>query len=633
MIFKFLLFIFCSTLVFADSLIIETKQDLYLMNDFSLYEDTEHSLDIESVLKNKDIFTQAKKTNLGIKRHPVWTYNKVLNSTDKRMDLIFSNPRAGIDFMNVYIIHEDKVIKNFFLGDMRSQEEREFIYRKSTFALELEPNIEYEIVIRYKSFGAIDINWEVYDKNKYISYISKESLVFGFIAGFIVLISSYILFIDRILPSIAHKLYFLILISSLLTQFSVAGILYQIGIPIYINTILSWSLGSIGAAAIGLFPIYFFNLKKIMPKTTLLLYILNFTIIAFSFLYLFYFLNNDILYLYPITNMIFFIVTFILTYVSIRLYLKKVEGYIFYLLANSVFTLSAVYYTLGLLGLVKADKLFYFSLGIGSILNILFIGMLIVERLFRIKQEKDDALVLINEYTKLSTVGQAMINISHQWKEPINHIYYSINNIIAAKEFNDPNLLTIIDDSLKDIKKTTIYMLDTGKNFLDLYENKNKIEDIDILDIIYFSISIFRKDLYKLKVDLKIDVEEGTILHTDKYLVSNIFLVIIENSIKTFKQKKIKNPFISFSLKTPEEQNIIIHICDNAGGINIFPIENIFQKDFTDSNSTGIGLFLAKSILNMKLNGDISAENSDDGACFKIVLGTSEKHNSSSLKM
>jgi hypothetical protein len=33
----------------------------------------------------------------------------------------------------------------------------------------------------------------------------------------------------------------------------------------------------------------------------------------------------------------------------------------------------------------------------------------------------------------------------------------------------------------------------------------------------------------------------------------------------------------------------------------------------------------------MKLNGDLSAENTDDGACFKIILGTSEKHNSSSL--
>lgn len=623
MIFKYLLFILFSTLMFADSLTIDTKQDLYLINDFSIYEDKEDALNIESVLKNKDIFTKAEKTNLGIKKYPIWTYSKVLNSTENKLDLIFSNPRAGIDFMDVYIIRENRVIKNFLLGDMRSQKEREFIYRKSTFALELEPNVAYEIVVRYKSFGAIDINWEVYDKNRYISYISKESLIFGFIAGFIVLISSYILFIDRILPSVSHKLYFFILISSLLTQFSVAGIFYQIGVPIYINTILSWSIGSLGAAAIGLFPIYFFDLKKIMPKTTILLYILNFTIIAFAFLYLFYFLDNNILYLYPIANTIFFIVTFVLTYVSIRLYLKKVEGYVFYLLANSVFTISAMYYSLGLLGFVKADALFYLSLGIGSVLNILFIGLMIAERLFHIKKDKDDALILINEYTKLSTVGQAMVNISHQWKEPINHIYYSINNIIAAKEFNDPNLFTIMDDSLQDIKKTTTYMLNTGENFLDLYEHKNKIEDIDILDIVYFSKSVFKKELDALKVDLKVDIEEGTILYTDKYLVSNIFLVIIENSVKIFKQKKIKNPFISFSLKTAQEQHIVIDICDNAGGINVFPIEDVFLKDFTDSNSSGIGLFLAKTILNMKLNGDISAQNTDAGVCFTIVLGTS----------
>lgn len=620
---RFLFLLLFFTPLFANTFTIDRYQDLYLMNELSLYEDKENSLDIEAVLANKDIFTSAKKTNLGIKKYPIWTYNKILNNTDKKLDLIFSNPRAGIDFMDVYIIHDNKVIKKFLLGDMRAQNEREFLYRKSTYALELEPNGVYELVVYYKSFGAIDINWEVYDRSRYVSYISQESLVFGFIAGFIVLISLYIIFIDRMIPAVSHKLYFLILICSLIMQFAVAGIFYQMGIPIYINTIMSWSIGTLAAACIGLFPIYFFDLKKMMPKTTLLLYVLNFITLSFSVLFLFYFLNYDILYLAPISNMIFFLVTFILTYVSIILFLKKAEGYVFYLLGNSAFTASAIYYIFGLLGVVEVGKLFYLSLGIGSVISILFMGMMIAQRLFHIKKDKDDALILINEYTKLSTIGQAMINVSHQWREPINHIHYSINNILAAKEFHDPNLLSIIDASLEDIKKTTSYMLDTGENFLDLYENKNKIEDIDILEIIYFSISIFKKEIDTLKIDLKIDLKEGALLHTDKYLVSNVFLVILENAIKIFKQRKIKNPCISFCLKTSQEQSILIEICDNAGGINLFPIENIFLKDFTDAHSSGIGLFLAKSILNMKLNGDISAQNTDLGACFKVVLGTS----------
>ena len=619
MIFKFFLFFFFTIFSFANSLLIDKNQDFHLMKDFLIYEDKNNLSDIKSILEDKSIFGKVKKNNIGIKKHPIWTYNKIKNTTNKIQQLIFSNPRAGIDFINVYVTYNNKILEDLTLGDMVSQNETRFIYRKSDFAIELLPDKEYEIFIRYKSYGPIDLNWEVYNKNSYVSYISKESLIYGFIAGFVVLISSYIIFIDRLLPSMSHKLYFVVMISSLLMQYSIAGILYQIGIPIYLNTILSWSFGNLVTSGIGLFPIYFFDLKKIMPKTTLLLYILSFTLFLFAILFLFYPLNHDLLYLAIITNFIFLVLTFILGYVSINLYLKKVDGALFYLFANTTFTIAAIYYSFGILGLVKADNLFYFSLGIGSILNILFIGMLIVQRLFRIKKEKDDALVLINKYTKLSTVGQAMVNISHQWKEPINHIYYVINNIEAAKEFNDPNLSTIIDNSLSEIKQTTNYMQDTGKNFLNLYQDENKTEDIDIIDAIYFSISILKNEIDKQDIDLKINIKKGTILHTDKYLISNVFLVIVENAIKIFKQKKVKKPFISFALEQRDDE-IIILISDNAGGIKINQINDIFKKDYTNSNSSGIGLFLAKSILNMKLNGDISVQNNDFGACFKIVL-------------
>lgn len=589
------------------------------MNNFSIYEDKNNSLTIDTIVNNKQIFTNSEKTNLGIKKYPIWTYSKIINKTIETKELIFSNPRAGTDFIDVYILDENKILKQFFLGDMTAQEKREFVYRKSEFLFELEPNKEYEIIIKYKSFGAIDINWEIYEQNLYLSYITKESLIFGLIGGIILLILTYIIFIDRIFPSISHKIYFFIMIGSLVTQFSVTGIFYQMGVPSYINTILSWSVGTAAAAFIGIFPIFFFNLKKLMPKTTILLYILNSGLIIFSIVYLFYPLKNDLLYLASSSNLLFLIVSLVLIYVSIRLYLQKVEGYFYYLLGNTAFTIAVVYFSLGLLGIVKADGFFYFSLGIGSMLNILFMGMAIVERLLHIKKDKDEALILINKYSKLSTIGQAMINISHQWKEPINHIYYAINNIQAAKEFKDPNLENIIDESLKEIKDTTNYMKDTGKNFLDLYESTDIVEKLNILDCVYFSLSILKNEFDKLNIDIKINSSRNYSIESDKYLLSNVFIVIFENALKAFKSNHIENPFLQINI-IKEDDFLIIKISDNAGGINVTPIENIFKQDITDSLSTGLGLFLAKSILNMKLKGDISAENIDDGACFIISL-------------
>ena len=166
------------------------------MKDFLIYEDKNNLSNIKSILEDKSIFQETEKNNIGIKKHPIWTYNKIKNTTNKKEQLVFSNPRAGIDFINVYVTYNNKILEDLTLGDMVSQNETRFIYRKSDFAIELLPNKEYEIFIRYKSYGAIDLTWEIYDKNSYVSYISKESLIYGFIAGFVILISTYIIFID-----------------------------------------------------------------------------------------------------------------------------------------------------------------------------------------------------------------------------------------------------------------------------------------------------------------------------------------------------------------------------------------------------------------------------------------------------
>lgn len=616
---------FCFFLLLLELQAFEIKEikNTYNFNDFTIYEDTHKSLYINDIVKIKNEFKKSNKTNTSIKKYPIWSYGKILNNTNTTQRFIFTNPRAGVDFMDVYIVQDEKLIKKFELGDMNPLENRTIQSRKSNFLFELEVNTEYEFFIRYKSFGAIDTNLEIYQPKFYANIVKKESMNFGLIIGFVTFILIVLLLLLFYFPSVSTTLFFFILLGSVAIQLSVAGVFYEMGLNSYLNTIISWSIGNIAAAFIGLFPIYYFNLKKIMPKMTKVLILLSSLLIALSLSFFFYPFHNELLYLAPFANLLFFIITLVLVYVSINLYIKKIDGYKIYIFGNLFFLLCVVYFILELLGLVSTNKLFYSSLIFGTFVNIACLGYLIFSNLMKIKKEKDEALILLNKYSKLSTIGQAMINISHQWKEPINHIYYSINNIQAAKEFKDPNLEDIINKSLQDIKNTTLYMQDTGRNFLSLYEEKSLIEDIDIVNIIHFSTNILKNELDKLNVDLKIDIQIKVILYTDKYLIANVFLVILENSIKIFKQKKIKKPYIHFVVKQ-DETKIQINICDNGGGIKINPIENIFKKDYTDSNSSGIGLYLAKNILNVKLNGDIFAKNTDNGVCFEIII---EKNN------
>jgi signal transduction histidine kinase len=96
-------------------------------------------------------------------------------------------------------------------------------------------------------------------------------------------------------------------------------------------------------------------------------------------------------------------------------------------------------------------------------------------------------------------------------------------------------------------------------------------------------------------------------------------MILIENAIKTFKNRDIKNPELKIDI-VHDEKSVTIVLEDNAGGIAEKPIDKIFERYHSASDSSGIGLYLAKYVLMENLDGDISVENIDGGARFVIDL-------------
>jgi signal transduction histidine kinase len=67
---------------------------------------------------------------------------------------------------------------------------------------------------------------------------------------------------------------------------------------------------------------------------------------------------------------------------------------------------------------------------------------------------------------------------------------------------------------------------------------------------------------------------------------------------------------------------VVLSIEDNGGGIPEEIIDKIFDSYFTTKGEagTGIGLNLAKMIVEDSLSGNIRAENTNSGAKFYITL-------------
>ncbi|VAW51575.1 hypothetical protein MNBD_GAMMA06-325 [hydrothermal vent metagenome] len=69
-------------------------------------------------------------------------------------------------------------------------------------------------------------------------------------------------------------------------------------------------------------------------------------------------------------------------------------------------------------------------------------------------------------------------------------------------------------------------------------------------------------------------------------------------------------------------KHIHITITDNAGGIKAIPIAEIFKLGFSNKKvmDSGVGLYIAKQLIEKKICGSIHAENTDVGAAFRISI-------------
>jgi len=102
-------------------------------------------------------------------------------------------------------------------------------------------------------------------------------------------------------------------------------------------------------------------------------------------------------------------------------------------------------------------------------------------------------------------------------------------------------------------------------------------------------------------------------------LLTNILIILVENTINVCRLRDIKHPKLHIAA-TQNKNSVSIQIIDNLGGVKEKNIDDIFKKNHSVSSSTGLGLYLVKEFLIPKLDGEISVENIDNGAKFVIKL-------------
>jgi len=238
-------------------------------------------------------------------------------------------------------------------------------------------------------------------------------------------------------------------------------------------------------------------------------------------------------------------------------------------------------------------------------------------------QKKEQALkernLLLSEQSKRAEIGEMIGNIAHQWRQPLAIINTSL---AILKEKNRANMLTKdeIADKLEKMERRVTYMSETIEDFMNYYSPDKEKSWFSVNTAVEKALDIVNLEQNNkgIKVNLLLNSEYkiyGLINEFVQVLVS-----ILSNADDIINTKKLSNANITITLSRSTEFTTL-SIADNCGGIDDENLSKIFDPYFTTkhkSMGTGLGLHIAKMIIEENMNGFLSAKNIYDAKNKKL---------------
>ncbi|MDK9692676.1 MAG: ATP-binding protein [Sulfurimonas sp.] len=252
-----------------------------------------------------------------------------------------------------------------------------------------------------------------------------------------------------------------------------------------------------------------------------------------------------------------------------------------------------------------------------------------IEELQRKEIELKERDLLLFEQSKRAEIGEMIGNIAHQWRQPLAIINTSL---AILQEKNRANLLTKeeIADKLERMEKRIIYMSETIEDFMGYYSPQKEKSWFSVDDAVKKSLEIVHFGQHN--VNIKIHLDDGSKIFGLMNEYVQVIVSILSNINDLIRIKNLTNVAIVISVQKTEEF-IILAIEDSCGGIEDENLSKIFDPYFTTkhkSMGTGLGLHIAKMIIEDNMKGFLSAQNTYNeinekiGAKFTIKVKNEE---------
>jgi len=223
---------------------------------------------------------------------------------------------------------------------------------------------------------------------------------------------------------------------------------------------------------------------------------------------------------------------------------------------------------------------------------------------------------------------QFIADASHELKTPLTVINTNVDVILSNRDDsinNQSKWLNYIKSEVNRMTKLTNDLLYLAQ--LDYSDTKMIYSDFDLSKAVENIILAMEAVIFENNLSFKYDVEPNLIIHGNSEQLKQVVMILLDNAVKYTNTKGA----VSIALQK-SSSNISLSVTNTGEGIPEEQIDKIFDRFYrTDKSRTrksggyGLGLAIAKSIIEQH-SGKIFAEsNVNEGITFTIELPRSNR--------
>jgi len=247
-----------------------------------------------------------------------------------------------------------------------------------------------------------------------------------------------------------------------------------------------------------------------------------------------------------------------------------------------------------------------------------------LEKLFTHELEENRRKeALIRYQARMAAMGEMIGNIAHQWRQPLNTLRLILSNLKESEQ--DP----VYSETAYAKAHTLIEkMSETIDDFRYFSSPRNDPKYFRVEDALKVVLGLMDEHLRISGIAIQVDCSDLPPLYGLENQFSHVLFNLISNSVDALKAQPSSSERTISVRGQHQEDNAIIRISDSGPGIPPENAERIFDIYFSTKESdggTGLGLYMARAIVESTFHGSIQLKDSTAGTIFELCIPLPER--------